>query len=463
MPAMPEIGGEFGGYRVDGLLGRGGMGVVYRAWQHRMGRAVALKVLTPEFAADPGYRDRFAREAEALARLDSPHIVHIYDHGELDGCLFLAMQLVPGPDLGRLVMSGGLPPHRALRITGQVAAALSAAHAVGVLHRDVKPRNVLLRPPGGPGDEDFAYLCDFGIARSLGDPGGTETAGVAGSVEYLAPERFDGLPATPAADVYALGGLLWALLTGDPPFRGSRLEIVLGHARGPVPQLGGSDPRTRALDGLLAAMLAKDPAARPGLPEVRARIRELRAAAAGPAAAAPPGSAAPPPVPRVHHALPPSAGPPPGAPGAGPSRPRRTRLVLAAGLAVAVAAAAGAGAALLVGDGVPRVAFLAVDRDAGAVVVRFTIEGQPPEGTPLPLHADFFYSDQHPESIGTETLARYGRYPGLYYIAEPPAIRQPDVPGAGPQLCALVADARDRVLDPAAVTCVDVPPTPAGG
>ncbi|GLZ41982.1 serine/threonine-protein kinase [Actinokineospora sp. NBRC 105648] len=271
----PEVGAEFGGYRIDGVLGRGGMGVVFRAWQWRMSRAVALKVLPPEFAADPGYRERFGREAAALARLDSPHVVAVFDHGAVDGSLYLAMQLVNGPDLATVLKAGPLPPARALTIVDQVAAALGDAHAVGVVHRDVKTSNVLLRPLAEHHDADHAYLCDFGIARSA-EVAGSETSGLIGTVGYLAPERLRGEPATPAADVYALGCLLWAALTGKVPFTGTQAAVITAHLHAQSPRLVADDARTDALNSLLAGMLAKDPATRPTVRDVRARIREIQ-------------------------------------------------------------------------------------------------------------------------------------------------------------------------------------------
>src|SRR6266545_1602133 len=188
----PQVGKDFGEFRIDEVLGRGGMGVVFRAWQYRMGRNVALKVLSPQYAADPAYRARFAREAAALARLDSPHIVTIFDHGEVDGSLYLAMQLVDGPDLSTVLASGPLPPARALAVVDQVAAALGDAHDIGVVHRDVKTSNVMLRRRPAHDEEDFAYLCDFGIAHSVDGTRHSQTSGVIGTLGYLAPERLQG-------------------------------------------------------------------------------------------------------------------------------------------------------------------------------------------------------------------------------------------------------------------------------
>jgi hypothetical protein len=265
------------------------MGVVYRAWQARMNRPVALKVLPQDVAQDPAYRGRFGREAAALAQLDSPHVTQIYDHGEIHGNLYLAMQLVQGPDLGRLVADGPMLPRRALRITGQVAAALGDGHAAGVVHRDVKPSNVLCRPRSPHDEEDFVYLCDFGIARSISEPAdqATATGDVVGTVAFLAPERFEGRPATPASDVYSLGCMLWTLLTGTPPFRGTQIQVIMGHAGGPIPQLAGDDPRTVELNRLLSGLLAKEAERRPTLAEARRQIRQILAMPATEAMAAP--------------------------------------------------------------------------------------------------------------------------------------------------------------------------------
>jgi hypothetical protein len=333
----PEAGDDFGDYRIDALLGRGAMGVVYQAWQRRMGRPVALKVLPAELAQDPVYRSRFAREAAALARLDSPHVIQIYDYGDLGGSLYLAMQLVQGPDLGRIIESGVLSPRRALRIAAQVAAALGDGHAVGVVHRDVKPSNVLVRPPAehdsGAEDADFVYLCDFGIARSAADAqGAPETAGVIGTLGYLAPERLREEPATAASDVYSLGCLLWALLVGTPPYQGSQPEVIMNHLHAPVPQLDGDDERTVLVNALLAAMLAKDPGRRPSIAEVRGQIRHILAVAGDGAVV--PASALPGRRGRLSPTL-----PDPGGPGA---RRGRARWFALGGIVLLAAAAVAA-------------------------------------------------------------------------------------------------------------------------
>ena len=222
-------GGRFGPYRVLGVLGRGGMGQVLRAHDDEHERDVALKVLHPQWAQDEGYRDRFRREARIAARLTEPHVVPIHRYGEIDGQLFLDMRLVEGEDLDALLRrTGPVDPARAVDLVGQVARALDAAHAGGLVHRDVKPSNVLLvgRADGrdlatSAAGEDFAYLADFGVARGADDghgPALTAVGTAVGSTEYMAPERFGPTPPDARADVYSLACLLFELLTGRRPF-----------------------------------------------------------------------------------------------------------------------------------------------------------------------------------------------------------------------------------------------------
>ncbi len=270
-----EQGAQFGPYRVLGLLGRGGMGEVLRAHDAEHERDVALKVLHPQWATDESYRERFRREARVAARLREPHVVPIHRYGEIDGRLFLDMRLVEGEDLASLLRrTGPLDPARAVDIVGQVARALDAAHADGLVHRDVKPSNVLLvgRADGGdlagsaPG-EDFVYLVDFGIARTIDSSTGpplTGTGLTVGSTEYMAPERFLGGPLGAGADVYSLACVLHEALTGARPFPAgdaasqmyahvNTTPAVVSAVRAEVPDL---------LDGVVARGLAKDPADR---------------------------------------------------------------------------------------------------------------------------------------------------------------------------------------------------------
>ena len=262
MGVIPREGDTFGRYTIERQLGAGGMGVVHLALDTQMQRHVALKVMSDELSDNEEFLTRFHREAETLARLDSPHIVTIFEHGEVDGTPYLAMQYVSGGDLGsQLSQRGPLPVQLAARIGAQLAEALHDAHAAGVVHRDVKPANVLVRDPAAA--EPFVYLGDFGIARAqTADAGLTNVGGVAGSWAYLAPERAKGSPATPASDVYALGCLLHACVTGRAPYAGSDAEMAVAHVQGPVPQLAGDDAVTHELNRVFRLALAKEPAER---------------------------------------------------------------------------------------------------------------------------------------------------------------------------------------------------------
>src|ERR1700760_50799 len=180
----PVEGTPFGRYRLIELLGRGGMGEVWRAHDTEIDRMVALKMLLPHFAQDERFEQRFRREARAAARLDDPHVVPIYDFGEVDGRLFVSMRLINGQDLQTLLDAGPLEPNRAVAIIEQIAKALHAAHQINLIHRDIKPSNILVA------DDDFAYLIDFGIARAAGETGLTSTGATIGTWSYMAPERF---------------------------------------------------------------------------------------------------------------------------------------------------------------------------------------------------------------------------------------------------------------------------------
>jgi len=267
----------FGPYRLDGLLGRGGMGEVHRAVDTSQGdRPVALKLLAPHLSTDEAFRARFRRECETAARLDEPHVVPIHRYGEIDGRLFLDMQLVGGCDLAaELTRTGPLPPERAVGIVAQVAAALDAAHRAGLVHRDVKPSNILLAAPA-PGRPDFAQLADFGIASG---PGGTGESD--GTAEYLAPERLLGAPADHRVDVYALACVLYELLTGLRVFPGADFAAqVHGHLYLPPPR--PSDAAAwlpPGLDRVVARGMAKDPGHRH--PTAGTLADDARAALAG--------------------------------------------------------------------------------------------------------------------------------------------------------------------------------------
>jgi serine/threonine protein kinase len=256
---IPQVGENFGPFLVQSQLGRGGMGAVFVASQVTLNRPVALKVLLPQYATSEDYRRRFGREASALASAQSPHIVSIFDHGEIDGALFIATQLVPGGDLGARLAGGPMGLAAALEVARHVCTALADAHAVGVLHRDVKPSNVLLWDrPEGP----HAYLCDFGIAKIEGATQHTSTEGIVGTWAFLAPERCNGAPASEASDIYAAGCVLWNMVAGTTPYGGTAVEMAMAHVSRPVPQLAVSEPVHRRLNEILRRSMAKDPAER---------------------------------------------------------------------------------------------------------------------------------------------------------------------------------------------------------
>jgi len=245
-----QIGSEFIGYRIEETIGRGGMGVVYRAYDLRLKRTVALKLVTPELALDERFRERFARETELAMALEHPNVVPIHDAGDVDGRLYLAMRHVAGSDLRELLRTeGALGPARALAICRQVAAALDAAHARGLVHGDVKPSNVLLD------ENEHVYLADFGVTRRVEEQAEDR---LAGSPAYLAPEQLEGQSADERSDIYALGCVLFECLTGAPPFGGaSRLEVAWAHLEHEPPTgLPG------ALDGVITRALSKQPAER---------------------------------------------------------------------------------------------------------------------------------------------------------------------------------------------------------
>ncbi len=271
------------------------MGEVYRAYDTNKGRMVALKLLRPELAADPMFQQRFRRESQLAARLQEPHVIPVHDFGEIDGVLFIDMRLVDGRSLKELLREqGALSPGQAVAITSQVAAALDAAHADGLVHRDVKPENVLLTR------DNFAYLVDFGLARAEGDPSVTAGGRLIGSCAYMAPERFDAGPVGPQTDVYSLACVLYECLAGQPPFDCAELpQLISAHLLTPPPRPSimrrGID---KAFDDVIARGMAKEPAA--------------RFSSAGELA-------------RAAYAVTPSTPAPPPPPAAPPSPPSRTR------------------------------------------------------------------------------------------------------------------------------------------
>jgi serine/threonine-protein kinase len=265
MPPTPRIGTVFAGFRIEALRGRGGMSVVYRAENLHLGNVVALKLLTPELAEDESFRERFVRESRTAASILHPHIIPIYDAGDEEGVLYIAMRYVDGPDLKVVARDGeGLPIGRVLRIGTQVASALDAAHERGLIHRDVKPANILLE--SGPAQEDHAYLADFGLTKNVESHSGiTGTGHFVGTIDYMAPEQIEGRQVDAAVDVYALGCVLFECLAGSPPYRReSDVAVLWAHMRDEPPPLSEVRPGLpAAVDDVLADALAKDPGARP--------------------------------------------------------------------------------------------------------------------------------------------------------------------------------------------------------
>jgi serine/threonine protein kinase len=248
-------GTPFGRYRLVELLGGGGMGDVWRAYDTATDRIVAIKVLHPHLSEDEEFQRRFRREAHAAARLNNPHVIPIHNYGEIDGRLYVDMRLVEGRDLGTVLADGPLEPGRAVRIIEQVANALHAAHQVGLLHRDVKPSNILLDR------DDFAYLIDFGIARALDETRMTKSGSTIGTFHYIAPERLaDGVEEDARADIYSLACVLYECLTGGPPFAGDMARLVTAHLNTPPPRPSINQPNVPArVDQVIATGMAKDP------------------------------------------------------------------------------------------------------------------------------------------------------------------------------------------------------------
>jgi serine/threonine protein kinase len=257
------IGQQLGGYRIESVIGRGGMGIVYLAEQLRLERKVALKVITPELAHDTAFRTRFERESRLAASIDHPNVVPIYEAGEADGLLYIAMRHVRGTDLKAVLTTDGpLQPERAAAVVGQVGAALDAAHASGLVHRDVKPGNILIEPAAGG---ERVYLSDFGLTKRLSSASGiTETGFVVGTLDYIAPEQVEGAAVDARTDVYALACVLFHSLTGRVPYaRENDMAKMYAHANVPPPSLLEAAPHLpRALEDVVQRGMAKDPAAR---------------------------------------------------------------------------------------------------------------------------------------------------------------------------------------------------------
>jgi serine/threonine-protein kinase len=239
---MPRVGSDYAGYQIQGIVGRGGMSVVYQAEHPRLARVVALKVLAAELAEDDRFRERFVRESKLAASLDHPNIVPIYDAGAANGLLYIAMRFVKGDLKSLLQREGRLRPARVLRLMMQAASALDSAHRLGLVHRDVKPANILIAFGSGPEGADHAYLADFGLAKHATSHSGiTATGQFVGTVDYMAPEQIEGRPLDARTDVYALGCILFECLTGKTPFtRDTDAALIWAHLREEPPRVRDS-------------------------------------------------------------------------------------------------------------------------------------------------------------------------------------------------------------------------------
>jgi serine/threonine protein kinase len=249
-----RVGSLLAGYRLEELLGRGGMGVVYRAEQLALGRTVALKLIAAGLSDSDRVRERFVREARTAALIEHPNVVAVYDAGEADGLLYIGMQYVEGSDLaGALQKNGALGPDRAVSILAQIAAALDAAHERGVVHRDVKPGNVLL-------GRERAYLADFGLTRAVTAATAlTQEGHVVGTLDYMAPEQFEGKAVDARADIYSFGCMLYHCLVGSPPYeKDSQASLMFAHLQEAPPPLT-KQGLPAALDAVIAKAMAKRP------------------------------------------------------------------------------------------------------------------------------------------------------------------------------------------------------------
>jgi YVTN family beta-propeller protein len=263
MSPDPRIGTELAGYHIESLIGRGGMSVVYLAEQEFPKRKVALKVLSTDLAQDPKFRERFVRESNTAASIEHPNIIPIYGAGDAGGLLYIAMRYIGGADLKKLIQTEGrLSPERTMGIMSQVASALDAAHAKGLVHRDVKPSNILLAPRSEEGSSDHAYLSDFGLTkRVLSDSGITGTGMFVGTLDYAAPEQFEGKSLDKRTDVYSSGCVLYECLTGDLPYaRDQDAALMYAHLMSAPPKVTDKRPELPAgIDGVIAKAMAKSP------------------------------------------------------------------------------------------------------------------------------------------------------------------------------------------------------------
>jgi serine/threonine protein kinase len=264
-PTRLPAGAEFAGFRIERTLGHGGMGIVYLARQVRLDRLVALKVIRAELAADERFRARFQEESRTAASIEHPRVVTMFGAGEQNGLLYVAMRYVPGRDLDRLISAqGALSGDEAASLIAQVADGLDAVHAAGLVHRDVKPANVLVGEPHPGEDGSTAYLTDFGLAKLAASTTGlTATGEVIGTVDYMAPEQIEGRRVDARTDVYALGCVLFHAVTGDVPFPDRETSAKMwAHLNEPPPAVRSREGSRGLLDPVIGRAMAKDPADR---------------------------------------------------------------------------------------------------------------------------------------------------------------------------------------------------------
>ncbi len=268
---MLAPGSTFAGYEVESVVGAGGIGILYRARQLRLERPVALKLVEPELARDPVIRERLRREARTVAALDHPNVVPLYEAGEEGGTVYVVTRWVEGTELGTLILGeGALEPGRAGRVTAQIAAALEAAHEKGLVHRDVKPSNVILT------HEEHVYLTDFGLAKRAGTaPGLTAVDQMLGTVDYVAPELIEGSEPDARSDVYSLGCVLFEMLTGAPPFADEKGGVakMWAHVNAELPSVREwRRDVPPALEDVMRRAMARAPEARPTAAALRVSV-----------------------------------------------------------------------------------------------------------------------------------------------------------------------------------------------
>ena len=276
MVDIPLVGEEFAGYRLISVLGRGGMSTVFRAENPRLGNVIALKVLDPVLASNDVFRTRFLEESRIAASMNHPNVIPIHDTGSSDGLLYIAMRCVTGTDMRQLLKKrGALPGDEAVFLVGQAARALDAAHRRGLVHRDVKPANLMIERGNEDGDPDHVYLTDFGIAKhQAGVSGLTSTGALLGTIDYIAPEQIRGMPVLGLADQYALGCVLYECLTGRLPYaKDFGTAIMWAHVEEPPIMPTAVRPDLPpAIDEVFARVLAKPPGVPVrDLPRVRER------------------------------------------------------------------------------------------------------------------------------------------------------------------------------------------------